>query len=402
MSQIRNKKILIGITGSIAAFKIANWVRNLVEDEAEMKVIMTESAHKFVTPLTFGVLSKNQVYSDMFSPIDSNLIPHITLARENDLIIIAPATANTICRLANGMADDLLSSVVLATRAKVIICPAMNTQMLLHPAVTDNLKKLKDFGYRVIEPEKGKMACDEVGPGRLVEWSVVREVIIHELAPKDLEGQKILVTAGPTREPIDPVRFISNRSTGKMGYAIAAAAVARGAEVKLISGPTQISAPAGVEVVKVTTAEQMYKAVHDNYQTCSMVIKAAAVSDFRPVETAEHKIKKHSADNNLSLLPNKDILHELGQEKKKNEKFPILVGFAAETKNHLEEGQKKLSRKNLDLIVINDISSQNAGFEVDTNKVTILDNNGVRENVPLLSKFETANRILNFIKKQFC
>ena len=275
------KRIVIGVTGSIAAFKVAGWVSTMTKEEALVDVVMTEAATKFVTPMTFAALSGRPVFDDMFTAEQKGGISHIGLSREADCIIIAPATAQTIARLAFGMADDLLSTTVLAARIPVIICPAMNVQMYEHPATIRNLEMLRSWGYQVINPDSGVMACGEEGSGRLPEWDQVAEFVLREISNKDLAGQKVLVTAGPTREPYDPVRFISNRSSGKMGYALARTAFRRGAEVTLVSGPTTQPVPAGVHVVKVATAVEMHKAVMDNYKDHSIIVKAAAVSDFR-------------------------------------------------------------------------------------------------------------------------
>lgn len=392
-SALDGKNIILGITGSIAAYKAADWARSLRKEGAEVNAILTGAGTKFVTPLTLAALTGNRVYSDMFAEHGAEEIPHINLARTCDLILVAPATAQTIARLAHGLAEDLLSTVILATEAKVVICPAMNSNMYLHPATQANLNKLKQFGYTIVEPETGSMACGEEGPGRLVDWEIARQAILTTLAPKDLQDCSVLVTAGPTREPLDPVRFISNRSTGKMGYALAETARQRGAKVTLISGPTFLPPPPGMEVIQVTTADEMYEAVVSRYQQMAVMVKAAAVSDYKPAETSPHKIKKGGSDSALSLKPNRDILKELGDQKKRGECPPLLVGFAAESQNHLEEGKRKLREKNLDLIVINDISGKDTGFAVDTNQVTLVDRNGTQEDVPLLSKEESASRI---------
>lgn len=393
MTGLSGKKIILGISGGIAAYKVADWVRSLRKEGAEVTVVMTEAAKNFVTPITFAALSGNRVYDDIFAAEDAETIPHITLAREADLVLLAPATAQTIARLAHGAADELLSTVVLATTARVIVCPAMNSMMLAHPATQANIGLLKSYGYRVIDAACGAMACGEEGPGRLPEWESVRDVLLETLAPKDLAGLAVLVTAGPTREAFDPVRFISNRSSGKMGYALARAARQRGAEVTLISGPTRITPPPGVTFIRTTTAAEMYAEVMKRYSAMAVIVKAAAVSDYRPRELSEHKIKKGRETIDVTLQRTPDILQELGQRKAKEKRPDILVGFAAESRNHLEEGRRKLSEKNLDLIAVNDILAAEAGFEVETNRITLLDRNGTAEELPLLSKEETAHRI---------
>jgi len=390
------KRITVGVTGSIAAFKVAGWVSALVKEEAQVTVIMTDSACRFVTPLTFAALSGERVYTNLFAKEDAETIPHIYLARETDLVVIAPATAQTIARLAHGMADDLLACTVLATQAKVLVFPAMNTQMYRHPAVQENIAKLKDLGYQVIEPESGRMACKEEGEGRLPEWELAREALLQNLATQDLAGEKILVTAGPTREPLDPARFLSNRSSGKMGYSLARTARRRGADVTLISGPTTLTVPPGVSCVRVESASEMAEAVLSRCRLASVIVKAAAVCDFRPVASFAEKVKKEQASLQLSLEQTQDILKELGAIKE--EAGFLLVGFAAESKEHAVEGKKKLMKKNLDLIAINDIQSAHTGFEADSNQVSLLDKNGINH-LPLVSKEQTADFIWDNVVK---
>ncbi len=388
------KRIVLGVTGSIAAFKVAGWVSNLTKEEARVAVIMTDSACRFVAPLTFAALSGERVHTSLFTQEGAEAIAHIQLAREADLVVIAPATAQTIARLAHGLADDLLSCTVLATRAKVLICPAMNAQMYSHPAVQENIEKLKGYGYQILTPESGRMACREEGVGRLPEWEQAREVMLQILAVPDLAGEKILITAGPTREPLDPARFLSNRSSGKMGYSLARTARRRGAEVTLISGPTALACPPDVCCVRVETAREMGEAVLAHCQQATVIVKAAAVADFRPVTMCAEKVKKEQADLQLPLEQTTDILKELGKLKKKT--GFLLVGFAAESQNHTAEGEKKLKNKNLDLIAINDIGSANTGFEVDTNQVTLLDKEGI-SSLPLVSKEQTADLIWDHV-----
>ncbi len=397
-SLLSNKKIILGVTGSIALYKACEWVRNFQKNGADLQVIMTTSAQEFVSPLSFAALSGNKVFLDMFDPEEAESIPHIQLGQTCDLMLIAPATAQTIARLAHGLADDLLSTVVLAATCPVLICPAMNSKMYLNPATQANLQKLRNYGYTIIEPDSGEMACGDTGPGRLPEWEPVYENVLSALLPQDYADQQIVVTAGPTQEPLDPVRFLSNRSSGKMGYAIAKAARRRGAKVTLISGPSSLPSPAGITVKKVKTAQEMYDETFLHYEQASIIIKAAAVSDYRPEECQAEKIKKGADKEEISLVANQDILKALGAHKaSKSPHQPLLIGFAAESSRHFEEGQRKLQEKNLDMIVINDIKGKKTGFESDTNKVTLLDSNGAKEELPLLSKDETAMRILDKI-----
>ena len=386
------KKIVVGITGSIAAFKVAGWVSNLAKEGADVKVVMTESACRFVAPLTFAALSGNPVLTDMFAAEEAHSISHIELGRDADLVLIAPATANTIAKLAYGFADDLLETTVLAASCKVLVAPAMNSAMLLNPATQRNLAIVKELGHEIIEPVSGPMACKTDGPGRLPEWDDVREQLLAALVTQDLQGEKILITAGPTREVLDPARFLSNRSSGKMGYALARTAWRRGAEVLLISGPTALLTPFGVQRQDIQTAEEMYAAVMEHSKEMSVIIKSAAVSDFCPEQTEPEKVKKDAAKFVLNLKQTPDILKMLGQNK--DQHGYLLVGFAAESCDHRKAGENKLINKNLDLIAINDIAGNNTGFEVDTNEVTLLDSSGFTE-LPLSSKEKTANLILD-------
>jgi phosphopantothenoylcysteine decarboxylase/phosphopantothenate--cysteine ligase len=325
----------------------------------------------------------------MFSAAKEDNMAHISLGRDADIVLIAPATANTIAKLANGFADDLLTTTVLATRAKVLVCPAMNSRMYSHPSTRQNIARLKELGYMVIDPDCGMMACKEEGEGRLPEWDEVKEYVAKSLSPQSLQGQRILVTAGPTREPLDPARFLSNRSSGKMGYALARSAFRRGGEVTLISGPSALPCPAGVNLVKVQTAMEMYNAVLAQAKSCSVIIKAAAVADFRPEKMFEHKVKKEQIDTQLILERNPDILFELGKRKRAGQ---LLIGFAAESRNLEQEGMKKLQNKNLDLIAVNNISDDSTGFEVESNQVLLIGASGV-ESLPYTSKLHTADLI---------
>ncbi len=394
MSGLQGKNILFGVTGSIAAFKAASWVHALVKEEARVTVIMTRAATRFVSELTFEALTGNPVHVEMFGDDASSAMAHISLAREADCIVIAPATAHTIARLANGMADDLLATSVLAGSGKpVIVCPAMNTNMYMHSATRDNISRLRELGYSIVEPEEGRLACGDEGPGRLPEWDTAREELLLCLSEHDLAGQQVLVTAGPTREPLDPARFLSNRSSGKMGYALARSARRRGAQVVLISGPVALDDPPGIEMIHVTSAREMYDQVMQRSALASIIVKSAAVADFRPVKEETGKVKKRSAPDSISLELNTDILAELGRNRRDGQ---LLVGFAAETQDHEEEGRRKLKDKSADLIVVNDISGDNTGFEADTNQVTLVDNQGVQK-LPLLSKEQAAGRIWDHV-----
>jgi len=400
MSLLTDKKILLGITGSIAAYKVADWVRALRREGCQVTVVMTGAACRFITPLTMAALSGNPVHTGMFAAEAPETIPHISLAKEHDLLLIAPASAQTIARLAHGLADNLLATIALASSGPILVCPAMNSVMFQHPATQANLAAIRSYGYQVIEPDCGKMACGDEGPGRLTEWENVRQAIFTAFAPQDLANEQVLITAGPTRESFDPVRFLSNPSTGKMGYALAATARQRGATVTLISGPTTLAAPPGVRRIQVNTAAEMQAQVMDCLDTATIVVKAAAVSDYRPTEPQPHKVKKGEAALSLPLVANPDILKDLGKRKRDSAKFPLLVGFAAESRDHLQEGARKLKEKNLDLIVVNDIGgTEETGFGADTNRVTLLDRNGTQEDVPLLSKEETAHRIWDAVSR---
>ncbi|MDH3392499.1 MAG: bifunctional phosphopantothenoylcysteine decarboxylase/phosphopantothenate--cysteine ligase CoaBC, partial [Desulfobulbaceae bacterium] len=370
-SPLADKHIVLGITGSIAAYKVADWVRALKREGANVTVIMSQGGARFITPLTVAALSGNHVYDDMFAITAAETIPHIELAKQCDLLLVAPASAGTIARLAQGLADDLLSTVALATEAPVMLCPAMNSKMFLHPATQANIARLNEYGYKIIAPDVGAMACGDEGPGRLAEWHVARHAIFSTFMQQDLAGRSVLITAGPTWEPLDPVRFLSNRSSGKMGYAIAAAASQRGANVTLISGPTALPPPSEVNTIQITTAQEMYDEIMKRYEKCDVVVKAAAVSDFRPDAQASQKLKKSTGSaTTLTLAANPDILHTLGQRKGKCH-YPLLVGFAAESEDHINEGRRKLREKNLDLMVVNDITGTDCGFGVDTNRVTL-------------------------------
>ncbi|MDT8334290.1 MAG: bifunctional phosphopantothenoylcysteine decarboxylase/phosphopantothenate--cysteine ligase CoaBC [Desulfurivibrionaceae bacterium] len=389
---LTDKKIILGISGGIAAYKVADWVRKLRREGAGVQVVMTGDATRFVTPLTFAALSGRKVYEGMFDPNDVERIPHISLAAEADLILIAPATAQTIARLASGMADDLPAALVLAHQSPVIICPAMNCNMYLHPATQANLDRLKTYGYRIVEPGRGSLACDTEGPGRLADWSYAKEAIYAALTKQNLADRKVLVTAGPTHEPLDPVRYLGNRSSGRMGFALAVTARRRGAEVTLVTGPSELPDPPEINVIRISSAEEMAAEVLERCQDMDVIVKAAAVSDFRPAEYSAGKLKKAGAGFTMNLTENPDILKTLGERKGKSP-LPLLVGFAAESGDFINEGRRKLREKNLDLLAINDITSKEAGFGVETNRITLLNRNGDQEKIPLLSKEDTADLI---------
>ncbi len=392
---VAGKNIVLGVCGSIAAFKVAGWVSALAQQEALVDVVMTGAAKKFITPLTFSSLSGRRVFSEMFTEDDgAEVMPHIELGAAADLLLVAPATANTIARLAVGMADDLLATTALVARCPKLIFPAMNPRMYQHPVTQKNLAALQQTGWQVVDPCYGRMACRDQGQGRLVDWSLAEEEILCALTPQDLAGREFLISAGPTREAIDPARFLSNRSSGKMGYALAKIAARRGAKVTLVSGPSFLPVPTGVELVKVESAEEMFAAVMARLQNAQVIIKAAAVSDYRPQNISSHKVKKENIEPKLALVRNPDILLTLGEQKRDGQ---VLVGFAAESRNLEAEGRRKLAGKNLDLIVVNNIRSNQAGFESDTNEVMLLDNFGDKDVLPLLSKEETASRIIDRI-----
>jgi len=389
---LKGKKVVLGITGGIAAYKAAEFVRLLVKEEVEVHVVMTQNAQKFIAPLTFQTLSGNPVVSDPFALLEDAQIGHIALADLAELVVILPATANIIGKVANGIADDFLSTLAIATRAPVLIVPSMNVNMWENPALQKNIRTLVERGCHLMEPGEGELACHWYGKGRLPELNEVVEKMEELLTPKDLKGKKILITGGPTQEPMDPVRFITNQSSGKMGYALAKMARRRGAEVTLISGPTSLSLPEqGIQHIPVRTAEEMKKAVFAHLEGISVIIKAAAVSDYRPKVVSDQKIKKGNAEYTLALERTGDILAELG--KKKGDR--ILVGFAAETEDLVANAKKKLQEKNLDLIVVNDVSRPGAGFRSDTNQVKILFPSGQAKDLPLMTKEETSSAILD-------
>lgn len=386
-------RILLCVSGSIAAFKAAYWARSLVKEEAIVTVLMTGAAKRFIAPLTFSAITGNRVYHDMFEEDPEGVMGHINLSREHDIVLVAPASAQTIGRLSHGMADDLLSTMVLASKKPVVVCPAMNTNMFVHAATQKNISTLMAYGYFIVSPDSGSLACGEEGDGRLPEWDVAREKLLQVLADQDLAGRHVVITAGPTREAVDPARYVTNRSSGKMGYALARTALRRGARVTLISGPVSLEAPPNVELVKVQSAAEMEEAVMACLDDAHVVIKAAAVADFRPADVQRHKIKKKDGTFSLDLVKNNDILARVGKERSKD---LVLVGFAAESQHHEEEGRRKLIEKGADLIVVNDILGKKTGFDVETNQVTLIDRDTAVQ-LPLCSKEQTANHILDRI-----
>lgn len=395
---LTNMKIVLGVTGGIASYKAVELVSRLKKAGAAVHVIMTEAATKFVTPLTFREISGNPVVTSMWTEAPNWNVEHIALANLADLFVIVPATANIIGKIANGIADDMLSTTIMATRAPVLLAPAMNTNMYLNVIVQRNLSRLTQYGYHIIQPDCGKLACGSEGPGRLPEPSIIFEKITHLLqAAHTFAGKKVLVTAGGTREPIDPVRYIGNRSSGKMGYALANAAAARGAEVILIAGPTNLPDPPGVIVKHIETAQEMRQAVLEEYDRMDIIIKAAAVADYRPHSPSIHKIKKTDETLTLALEKNPDILLELGQKKQ----HQILIGFAAETQELITNASIKLAKKNLDMVIANDVTLPGAGFNSNTNIVKILYRDGSMEELPQLSKREVAEIILEKVLKFF-
>ena len=390
---VSGKRVLLGVTGSIAAYKAVDILRRLTEQGAEVRVVMTRNATRFISPLTFEALSGKPVLCDEFQDWEKDSIGHIDVSANLDLALIAPATANVIGKVAAGIADDALTTTLMAVECPVVMAPAMNDRMYRNPVLRKNIQFLREQGVRFIEPETGPLACGTAGQGRLADpASIIREISSMFL-PQDLAGITILVTAGPTREPIDKVRFISNPSSGKMGYALAAAARDRGATVVLISGPSHLPSPSGMKVIRVLTADDMYRAVIEHAGAAHVIIMAAAVSDFKPTVSTDHKIKKHEAPTILQLEPTRDILLELGRTADKR----FLVGFAAETDNVHQNAIKKLKEKKLDMIVANDLTKAGAGFETDTNSVTIIDRTGKSVELPVMHKSEIAANILDKI-----
>lgn len=394
---LKNKYVVLGVTGSIAAYKIASLASSLKKLHCEVQVIMTKNAANFINPITFETLTGNKCLLDTFDRNFSFEVEHISVAKRADLVLVAPASANVIGKLAHGIADDMLTTTLMACRCKKLISPAMNTAMFENPIVQDNLKILKQYGWEVIEPASGHLACGDTGAGKMPEPEVLLSYILREIAcEKDLKGKKVLVTAGPTQEAIDPVRCITNHSTGKMGYAIARAAMLRGADVTLISGPVGLTPPPFVKVVPIQSAEDMFQAVTSASDEQDAIIKAAAVADYTPASVNEEKVKKKDGEMTIPLKRTKDILKYLGEHKREGQ---FLCGFSMETEHMLENSQAKLKKKHVDMIVANNLKTAGAGFGTDTNVVTLITEDAVQE-LPILSKDEVAHEILNRIFKK--
>lgn len=391
---LKGKTIVLAVTGSIAAYKIASLASSLKKLDADVHVLMTVNATNFINPITFETLTGNKCLIDTFDRQFQYNVEHVSLAKAADVVMVAPASANVIGKIANGIADDMLTTTVMACKCKKIIVPAMNTNMFENPIVQDNLKKLREFDYEIVEPACGYLACGDTGQGKMPEPGLLLEYIRKEVEfEKDMAGKKVLVTAGPTQEAIDPVRYITNHSTGKMGYAIAAVCMKRGADVTLVTGPTAISKPEFVKIIQIRTAKEMFEAVTSHAEEQDIIIKAAAVADYRPKYVSEEKVKKHGSDLSLEMEQTDDILKYLGAHKREGQ---FLCGFSMETENMLENSRKKLKKKNLDMIVANNLKVEGAGFAGNTNIVTIITED---EEISLgkMAKEETAGHILDHI-----
>lgn len=393
---LTGKNVVLAVTGSIAAYKIANLASMLKKMHADVTVLMTENATNFINPITFETLTGNKCLIDTFDRNFQYSVEHVALAKKADIVLVAPASANVIGKIACGIADDMLTTTVMACKCKKIISPAMNTQMYENPIVQDNIRRLKEFDYEVITPDSGYLACGDVGAGKMPSEETLLQYILKECAmEKDMKGLKVLVTAGPTREKIDPVRFITNHSTGKMGYAIARNCMLRGADVTLVSGKTEIEPPMFVNYVPITSAQDMYDAVTAVYDQQDIVVKAAAVADYRPADPADEKVKKTDGDMTIPLVRTRDILKTLGERKTKQ----FLCGFSMETQNMLENSKTKLKKKNLDMIVANNLKTAGAGFGTDTNVVTMITKDDVIE-LEMMSKDAVAGKIMDEILKR--
>ncbi len=392
---LRGKNVVLAVTGSIAAYKIAYLASMLKKLNADVTVLMTRNAVNFIHPITFETLTGNKCLIDTFDRNFEYSVEHVSLAKRMDVVLIAPATANVIGKLANGIADDMLTTTVMACECKKIIAPAMNTHMYHNPVVQDNIKKLRHYGMEVIAPDTGYLACGDVGEGKMPSEQVLLEYILREIRfEKDLEGKRVMVTAGPTREKIDPVRFISNHSTGKMGHALAKHCAQRGAEVTLITGKTQLEPPLFVRVIEVESAGEMFEAVKERYEEQDIIIKAAAVADYRPLSVSEEKVKKTEGEMSIALERTEDILKFLGENRRKGQ---FLCGFSMETENMLENSRAKLEKKHVDMIVANNLKQEGAGFGTDTNIVTLITRDGCRE-LPVMSKEDVAKHIIDTIQ----
>ncbi|MEG1362769.1 MAG: bifunctional phosphopantothenoylcysteine decarboxylase/phosphopantothenate--cysteine ligase CoaBC [Lachnospiraceae bacterium] len=391
---LKGKTVVLGVTGSIAAYKIASLASMLVKLQADVHVIMTEHATEFITPVTFETLTKNKCLVDTFDRNFQFHVAHVSLGQKADVVLVAPATANIIGKLAHGIADDMLSTTLMATTAPIIVSPAMNMHMYENPILQANLEQLRSFGIQVIEPATGFLACRDIGPGKMPEPETLLSYILKEIAfKKDLIGKKVVVTAGPTQEALDPVRFLSNHSTGKMGYELGKAAMLRGAEVTLITGPTALLPPPFMTVVSVESAKEMYEAVMKQAEDAQIIIMAAAVADYCPIDVSSQKMKKQEGEISIALSRTKDILAQLGERKTKDQ---FICGFSMETENLVENSQKKLNKKRADLIVANSLRQEGAGFGTDTNVVTLITKESVEE-LPIMGKDQVAHCILNKI-----
>ncbi|MBI3405876.1 MAG: bifunctional phosphopantothenoylcysteine decarboxylase/phosphopantothenate--cysteine ligase CoaBC [Acidobacteria bacterium] len=393
-----SRKIALGVSGGIAAYKAAELARRLQQEQLEIQVVMTRSAQEFITPLTFAAITGQKVITSMFGSEASDTanvesaIEHIAVAQRIELLVVAPATADILAKMAGGIADDFLTTLYLATKAPVIVAPAMNVNMWEHAATQQNISTLRGRGVRIVEPDEGYLACGMTGPGRLAATESIAQAVCEVLGIRhDFDGQTVLVTAGPTCEDLDPVRFLTNRSSGKMGYAVAEAAARRGAKVILVSGPTQIEPPAGVDFVSVRNSEDMHRAVLARASESTIIVKAAAVADYRPVSPSAKKMKRGEGPLTLELEPTPDILADLAREKGDR----VLVGFAAETDKVAENAKGKLERKGVDMIVANDVTAEGAGFDVDTNILSLFFRDGRHVSLPKMSKFDAANRVLD-------
>lgn len=389
---LKGKTVVVGVTGSIAAYKSAQLVSDLVKEGCDVHVVMTKNALNFINPITFETLTKNKCLTDTFDRNFEFNVTHVSLSQKADVFIIAPASANIIGKMANGIADDMLTTMVLAADCKVIVAPAMNTYMFKNPIVQENIEKLRKYNFEIIEPAVGRLACNAVGEGKLPNTEILMSYIKREIEyDKDIKGKKVLITAGPTVESIDPVRYITNHSTGKMGYAIAEAAVNRGAEVTLVSGPVNISAPIFADVIAVKSAEDMYNAVAGNLKNYDILIMSAAVADYTPINISTEKVKKTDDDMSIPLRRTKDILDFAGNQKKDNQ---VICGFSMETQNLIESSSKKLKSKNCDLIIANNLNDRGAGFGTDTNAVTLISENSI-EKLELMSKKDVAHKVID-------
>ena len=394
---LKGKTVVLGVTGSIAAYKIAYLASALVKLHADVNVIMTQNATNFINPITFETLTSNKCLVDTFDRNFQYNVEHVALAKRADIFMVAPASANVIGKMANGIADDMLTTTILAAKCPKLVSPAMNTNMYTNQIVQDNLEKLKHYGFEIIDPANGYLACGDTGAGKMPEPETLLQYILREIAcEKDLAGKRVLITAGPTQEKIDPVRYITNHSTGKMGYALAECCMRRGAEVTLVSGPVAIQPPMFVDVVPVTSAEEMAREVKTRADSQDIIIKAAAVADYRPVNPADEKIKKKDGDSSIELERTEDILKYLGEHRKKGQ---FICGFSMETEHMVENSTAKLDKKNVDMIVANNLKVRGAGFGTDTNIVTLITKAGAKE-LPIMSKSEVADAIMDEILTQ--